>query len=312
MIEEERVKQLRSDVGKLSEKCDDPRYLAPDSDTDEMISELEENWRLLVKYRRQGEELNEFEEKLDMERTDFDQTKKLENSLNSKLTLWRGLKEWAHLEELEKPLKLSEVKTTANLQRTEAAGKVIKVCRSRIPPDTKKLIELENIIRRYERTQKLVQSLLNPDVAEDEKTRSGISEVLEVDERDYGNMTVQRLYDVEAFEKVKVLEVAKLSTRVTKVKELLEDFEKNVEQPYAEFTFKLKTYDNNSAAANNNAYYVLVGMRELTEDMDKLFTKVSNIATNRFLGTHKFKVNRQKGRIRQAVTFIDEWIKFQN
>lgn len=326
MLKEERVPQLLAEVRALSDLTSNPRYLSSDSDIDVMIEELDKHWTTLLNYREQQESLNEFEDKMNLEPTSFEEVKLLESELHSKVTLWNSLRTWGAKKEESSEWKVSEIDVKSILRETEKAGVIVKACRMNIPSDNEKLKELEKLIKNYERTIRVVDSLQNKDLQDEpkekhnkdssidqQKFKNEISNILDLssdgsDSFPLNELTMGRLYEAKAAKHLP--EIAKLSTQISKEKELEKLFNENVNEPWNKFRLELQK--EGEASGNKEPCHLLKDTAIVSEDMDKLINTCNNIYTNRFLVTNKSKVAKQMDKLWTSMKVIDEWIKFQN
>ena len=314
VIKNEKVPELKKSIERLDGLCDDEIYLSEKSDVEEMIERLTDYWDELQTYIREADELNGYEmivhENDDEEftKTEFETLSNLKMTLKSKKTLWESLKYWTEKEEglLETPI--TEIDFKEQLKECENAGDDLKTCRKTIQGDNPKLRELEKMIKRFERTMKVVESMRNEDLKTDEKANKNIFNLLGREQVDYDQLTLEDLFEMNVAKYQ--IEIGKLSKQVTKEKALEEEFRLNVVEPFKKFKILLKPHsmkDQNT----KDPIYILDKQGQMVDDVDKFLTDVNNIYSNKYLEKEKKKVEKQRERIINLSVLLDQWIKFQ-
>ena len=278
------------------------KYLEFSSDQDTIIEELQEKYSRLEEIKHKAKSYVGFEEEFNLEGSDFDPIKSLEEDLTSRKVLWESLREWDTIveENEQKILKDINVKEMEKLIEKYYAN--VKMCKKYIPSDNDLVKKLESMIRQFSNTIPIIFWLNIPELKEIHQKK--IREMIKVESLDFSTVTLKELIDVKIFEyQGEIVNTCKQVQEEAKLDILYQQAEKEYEQ----LDFKLKSLRDDS----KDAAFILTDIEETSATAEKIWGKINLIYSNRYLDAIKDKVMKKREEIYNFSKVLDEWIKFQ-
>ncbi len=300
-LQEQLVPQLQAELGSLRKDIEDDALLARQEDAERVTAKLDLLETRLKSQQELCAKYNEFQERLDVELTDFDPAlQPIKLGLELRSELWRSLKSWATLTQIWVAQPFSSIDAKEMGSTTEEYTNIATKLEKALPenPVSKELLAR---VDTFNNAMPAISALRNPALRK--QHWSAVTQLMQTQvAMNDPSFTLGALLDLkpEKFEG----EILKISIQAER-EALLEGELKALDERWKKFSLTVKQY------GDKEGVYVLDRTEELFDILDESLVSVSAILGDKYIKPLLAQAEDWREKLESLQTIAEEWVTCQ-
>ena len=298
------IPQLMAEAKDLNELVIQPKYLDLNTDMNIAIENLTKFYHTCEVLKQNAKDYSYYENQFKLaDLTEFDNIKQLETDIKARKMLWESLKEWDEIIDRSQNSLIKDIKQKEFERLSEHYYSNLKQCKKTIPPDNLLLRKLDDNIRNFTKTMRIVP-WLNNKYLESENLKK-IRDVLGSPNLDLHAAKLSDLIELKIFNhQEEIIKISKQVEEEVKLREMLDE----VNEQYSKFDLSFTTSSKKDVKEVSE---ILDNVDETVQTLEKLWTKVNVIHSSRYLDKLKRRTDNLRDNLLLINRLVDEWVRFQ-
>jgi dynein heavy chain len=266
----------------------------------DIIKDLDAKLEAFKQYENTSERYNDWQTKLYVPQTNFDNLDELRTQLTSRHLMWHSLDEWNTLTADWLQSQFGQIDAPSIAKQAEKYAKICKRLEGAIDPNPIQQ-KLKNLVEQFEAAMPIVMALRNPDLQDMHwnDIRELIGQDLNIHEEGF---TLQSLIDMNVVQYMEQI-VAKSveATGQAKLRGQLQD----LIEIWKGVQFATKNYKE------KDNQFILVDIDTMYQYLDEGLAAINMILGNRFVKVMRPEAEKVKKELNILAEAVDQWVEVQ-
>ena len=291
---------LKRDVLSVRESMDDPMLSNPDADVSKCVEYIESYESEMRQLREQAERYRHYQAKLKQPLMDMDSIEAVEEEVQLKAKLWRGISDWESKEQEWKVMEFADIdvediekqvqqflKTAVRAERGLPNNAVAPKFRQKVE-DFKSLIPIVRDLRSDALTHRHWEEIQNVIGHEFEEGHNyTLGELLDLDIATYAH------------------EIEQVSTKAVQEQALMKLFERKVTSVWEDLDLPVLPYKD------SKDIFILGSVEDITAALDESLVTINTILGSKYAADIREEVEQWQRKLIQLSDTLDEWLNCQ-